>query len=221
MAFGSKANAGSAPPEQPPAGPDLIHIPAFLGPLEARAAMANLLAELDLRPDALTIAGQAVSTKRLHDFRADPGKSYHYSGGLHGDLPWTPTLLSLREAIQDRLALSFNSCLCNFYADGAVGMGWHADKEMELGSEPNVASLSLGATRLFRFRRRAPWREAKGYEKWEFHLAAGDLLLMRGSTQLYFEHELAKQAKVVDPRLNLTFRQVLGSRPAAFDALDR
>lgn len=144
--------------------------------------------------------------------------SYHYSGGDHVDLPWTPALAQTKAWVEAKLGQRFNACLCNYYGSGKVGMGWHADKEAELGSEPNIASLSLGATRLFRFRRRAPWRtDAK--EVWNFELAAGDLLLMRGNTQQYFEHELPARAGVEGPRLNLTFRMVLGQRPAGLDPL--
>lgn len=221
MAFGSHfSNVGASPPEDPPKAPDIVHIPNFMAALDAKELMASLLTELDLRPDELMIAGRPVSTKRLHDFRSDPGKSYSYSGGAHEDRIWTPNLLRAKSLVEARLGLDFNSCLCNFYANGRVGMGWHADKEGELGNEPNIASLSMGASRLFRFRRRAAWREKQGYQKWEFILNEGDLLLMRGETQRYFEHELAASARILEPRLNLTFRTVLGARSLG-DELDR
>ena len=210
MAFGSKT-AAAAPPEDAPDEPNLLYLPGhFAG--RTQALLSGLATELTLRPDSLVIAGSRILTKRLHDFRADPGLSYHYSGSTHDELPWTPTLAMIREEIQHVLGVPFNACLCNQYQDGQVGMGWHADKEHELGDAPNIASVSLGATRLFRFRKRAPWREAKEYKTWNYDLADGDLLLMRGNTQRYFEHELAVRPKVSQPRLNLTFRFVLGSR---------
>lgn len=221
MAFGSHfENVGSSPPEAAPDAPDVLHIPHFMAIEDSRLLMQSLLAELDFRPDELVIAGRPVSTKRLHDFRSDPGKSYSYSGGAHEDRAWTPGLLSAKALVESALGLEFNSCLCNLYPSGKVGMGWHADKEGELGREPNIASLSMGATRLFRFRRRGAWREKTGYQKWDFLLGEGDLLLMRGQTQQYFEHELAPSLKVKDPRLNLTFRTVLGARNLN-DDLDR
>ena len=219
MAFGS-SRAGSAPFEKAPAFPDVVWIRNALDRQRADDLMARLLDELELRADLLTIAGAPVATKRLHDFRADPGMSYHYSGGDHAALPWTPALSEAKAWVEASLGLRFNACLCNYYADGKVGMGWHADKEAELGADPNIASLSLGASRLFRFRRRSPWRDAPdGKEIWDYELAPGDLLLMRGNTQQYFEHELPPRAAVKSPRLNLTFRLVLGQRPAGFDPL--
>lgn len=211
MAFGSKLASADIPAEKPLDSPDVQFLPGHFG-VEADALLAALLSELELRPDELVIGGQAISTRRLHDFRADPGKSYHYSGGLHAERPWTPALLGVKERVEAATGARFNACLCNYYQDGKVGMGWHADKEMELGERPVIASVSFGAERLFRFRRRLPWREPKAYEKWNFPLRHGDLLTMRGATQRYFEHELAPQAKVAEPRLNLTFRLVLGQR---------
>jgi alkylated DNA repair dioxygenase AlkB len=217
MAFGSNIVA-STPPEAPLDAPDVVYLPGHFS--QDTLLLPALLSELDLRPDELVIAGKTVLTKRLHDFRADPGKSYHYSGATHQELPWTPTLAIIRENIQKHLGIELNACLCNYYEDGSVGMGWHADKEHELGHAPNIASVSFGATRLFRFRRRSPWREPKSYQTWDYQLGDGDLLLMRGSTQRYFEHELAARAKVSEPRLNLTFRMVLGQRPLKPDNLN-
>lgn len=212
MAFGSKLATVNLVPESPPAHPQVTHFPGLFAD-RADALLAGLLNELELRPDELVIRGTPIKTKRLHDFRADPGMTYHYSGGHHADRPWTPILAQLKGEVERATGARFNACLCNYYQDGSVGMGWHADKEMELGCQPTIASLSFGAQRLFRFRRRTPWRETGRYEKWNYPLCHGDALLMQGDTQRFFEHELAPSTKIRDPRLNLTFRLVLGTRP--------
>lgn len=212
MGFAS-ATAASSDPGSPLAEPDIVYLPRFLAGRSA-ASLSALVSELSLRPDALVIAGSPILTRRLHDFRSDPGASYHYSGAEHRGLPWTPLLSWIRTEIQGVFGSPFNSCLCNYYPDGKVAMGWHADNERELGPSPNIASASFGSTRLFRFRKRAFWREAKGYQTWDYGLADGDLLLMRGRTQLYFEHELPARPKVDSPRLNLTFRLLHRSSPA-------
>ena len=209
MAFASKTASAAPPPPTPPSQPDIDLIPGFLPQDEAMDLFQALLDELDFQPDRLVIAGESIETKRLVDFRADPGNSYRYSGSDHEQRPWTPRLALVKDMVEARLRTSFNSCLCNYYVDGAAGMGWHSDREAELGDEPLIASLSLGAERLFRFRRRPPWREAHGYRTWDFQLASGDLLLMRGSTQEHFEHELPVRRKIKDPRINLTFRTIL------------
>jgi alkylated DNA repair dioxygenase AlkB len=96
-----------------------------------------------------------------------------------------------------------NGVLLNYYRDGQDSMGWHSDDEAELGREPLVASLSLGGTRRFDLRR-------KGQSRIEHSLALnhGSLLVMRGPTQHYWQHQVAKTGSPCVPRLNLTFRLI-------------
>jgi len=83
-------------------------------------------------------------------------------------------------------------------------MGLHSDNEKELGSNPVIASLSLGATRKIFFRHK--------YKKISFSIAQnqGDLLIMSGQTQSFWKHEIKKEKKVLSPRVNLTFRNIIG-----------
>ena len=104
----------------------------------------------------------------------------------------------------------FDSVLANLYRDGNDSMGWHSDDEPELGPQPLIASLSLGAERRFRFRR----RRARGEPTWpgdtlELRLPHGSLLRMAGDTQRLYRHDLPKMRAVVAPRINLTFRRIL------------
>jgi alkylated DNA repair dioxygenase AlkB len=80
-------------------------------------------------------------------------------------------------------------------------MGWHRDNEPELGPDPLVVSLSLGATRDFDVRRDA--------DKWtqRFVLGHGDLLLMGSESQTNWTHSIPKRLKINSLRINLTFRQ--------------
>lgn len=80
-------------------------------------------------------------------------------------------------------------------------MGWHRDDERELGARPVIASVSLGATRRFLLRANDRKTQAMGID-----LTHGSLLMMAGDTQINYRHALAKTAKSVGPRINLTFR---------------
>jgi alkylated DNA repair dioxygenase AlkB len=141
---------------------------------------------------------------RLVAWHGDPGTAYTYSGTLHEPLPWTPVLQSIRDRVQGLTGHSFNSVLLNRYRDGRDGMGWHADDERELGRDPVIASVSLGATRRFKLRHRR-LREAVA----TIGLAHGDLLLMAGPTQHAYVHAVPKTTRPVDERVNLTFRLLL------------
>jgi len=45
--------------------------------------------------------------------------------------------------------------------------------------------------------------------KQKIDLQHGSLLLMKGSTQHFYHHQLAKTAKKIDQRINLTFRKIV------------
>ncbi len=119
-------------------------------------------------------------------------------------LPWIPAILEIKDKIEPLAGVTFNGVLLNLYRDGRDSMGWHSDDEKELGKGSVIASVSLGATRRFVFRRRD-----NNTIKQELNLAHGDLLIMRGETQQYWQHQVPKTAKKVGPRINLTFRLII------------
>ncbi|HBK45083.1 MAG TPA: alpha-ketoglutarate-dependent dioxygenase AlkB, partial [Xanthomonadaceae bacterium] len=98
----------------------------------------------------------------------------------------------------------FNSVLANRYRDGRDAMGWHSDDEPELGPQPLIASLSLGAARRFAFRHRSD-----PALRLALTLGHGDLLLMAGATQSHYRHALPRTARPVGERVNLTFRRIV------------
>ena len=117
---------------------------------------------------------------------------------------WTPELLELRQKVEEETGLTFNAVLLNLYRDGNDSVAWHSDKEQKIGSNPNIASLTFGQTRPFRFRHKTN----KEIKQVEIPLHHGTLLLMSGTTNTFWEHHIPKSAKEMLPRINLTFRQV-------------
>jgi len=120
-------------------------------------------------------------------------------------LPWTPELLELRDKLQKETELSFNAVLLNLYRNGNDSVAWHSDKEHRIGKNPNIASVTFGQTRPFRFRHKTD----KSLPHVEIPLHHGTLLLMSGTTNTFWEHHIPKSAKDMLPRINLTFRQVV------------
>mgnify|MGYP001819952076 FL=1 len=192
--------AGSLAGDVLPAGFQLI--PGWLP--DAESWYARVRRELQWRSQEILLFGRPVLQPRLMDWYADPGVTYRYSGLTLAPKAWPCVLTELRERLESHCDAPFNSVLCNAYRDGQDSMGWHADDEPELGPEPLIASLNLGATRRFRIRPRG------GGPSQGLDLEAGSLLLMSGRSQADYQHAVPKTRKPVGPRINLTFRQVLG-----------
>lgn len=148
--------------------------------------------------------GKSVPIPRLSAWHGEHGRTYTYSKIEMEPQPWTPALQEIRLRIEETTGLTFNSMLANLYRDGSDHVAWHADDEPELGPEPVIASVSLGACRKFSMR-----HNERGDQKYSIDLAHGSLLMMQGLTQSYWQHCLAKTARAIGPRINLTFRTIL------------
>ena len=146
--------------------------------------------------------GKEIITKRKVAFFSDPSISYRYASKTKIGLPWTSTLITIKNRIESITKESYNACLLNLYHNGEESMGWHSDNEKEIITNSSIASLSLGANRKFSFKHKL------SKETVSIELEDGSLLEMKGSVQAHWWHALLKSKKVTDARINLTFRQM-------------
>jgi alkylated DNA repair dioxygenase AlkB len=178
----------------------------YLAPLSQQYKNA-LLNEVSWSQEKIIIGGAERLQPRLSAWYGDEGKDYTYSGITLEPHPWSLTLLRIKEDIEAATGHRFNSVLVNLYRNERDSVGWHSDNERELGSNPVIASLSLGETRTFRFRHKT----RKDLKTLSLPLADGSLLLMAGTTQKFWRHAVDKEKEVKGQRINLTFRNVLSA----------
>ena len=79
---------------------------------------------------------------------------YRYSGVVHPPRPLPPRLDAIRRRVEEVAGRAFNSVLANLYRDGRDSVGWHRDSDYAHGGQPDIASVSFGATRRFDLRDR-------------------------------------------------------------------
>jgi len=161
-----------------------------------------LFAEIAWQHDQALIFGKQITTKRKVAWYADQAFQYTYSKTTKTALPWNHTLLELKTLVEQLAQEKFNSCLLNLYHSGEEGMAWHSDAERDLKRNGAIASLSFGAQRKFAFKHK------RSLEKVEFSLIHGSLLVMKDTTQTHWLHRLAPSKRVLNPRINLTFRMI-------------
>lgn len=171
----------------------------------ASTMMATILDEVPFRQDSITLFGKPVMQPREVCWMADAGLNIKYSGLVMEPKPWHPLILELRHRLEAEAGLTFNSVLLNHYRDGADSMGWHADDEPELGPDPVIASVSLGAERPFQLKMKT------GGNLISYTLHHGSLFIMETGCQRYYKHQLPKRKSVSGPRLNMTFRNMIKS----------
>jgi len=189
-------------------GAELYYQRDFLSPDEADRYFETLLKKCDWRRHR-TSFGTAVP--RDEAYYGDADAHYTYSQRAYSPLPWLPELLELKARVEKatpleaytNLGLSntgYNAALYNLYRNENDSVGLHADAEAEMG--PVIASISLGAERLFRLKRK------DGKVAFAEKLPGGSLLIMAGQTQHHYKHEVPKEPRVTLPRINLTFRRI-------------
>ena len=184
----------------------------FIDSKEADYLFGSLRELNGWRQDFIRIFGKAQPLPRLHRWFAGSEQPYRWSGIEMNPEPFPDYLREILARLWDRTGIQFNTALGNLYRDSKDSVAWHSDDEPDLGPNPIIASLSLGATRRFLLRRKDNHKEVKVYE-----LTHGSLLLMTGSTQAYWEHTIPKTRHRVGPRINLTFRAIC-SRPRCLDS---
>lgn len=177
-------------------------IPQWLAAAPAQALFEHLLLRTPWEQPVYHFHGSDVPMPRQVAWYGDEGARYGYSGLNHEPLPWKPELGGVRDDLDTDTGLKFNSVLLNRYRSGKDSVAWHADDERELGTAPVIASVSLGATRMFCL------KPKQGGETVKIELSHGSLLIMMGETQKHWLHQIPKTTKPVEERINLTFRQV-------------
>ena len=196
MLFGVQNNESTALKDA-----EIFYDEHFLSHNEASTYFDVLRKETDWQQDRIKVFGKVYDQPRLTALFAENENSYSYSNITMYPTPFSPTLLEIKSKIEKTLNQTFTTCLLNLYRNGQDSNGWHADNEKELGLNPMIASMSLGAERLFHMKHRTDKTQ-----KLRLNLAHGSLLVMSGSTQHHWLHQIPKTKKNVGERINLTFR---------------
>ena len=177
--------------------------PNFYSPKESKSLFQILYDELPWEGGEINLFGKTYQIPRKQVMFADNGLNYGYSGKKLNVINWYAVVKDIKNQIELESNYDFNACLANLYRDGDDSNGWHSDNEKELGKNPIIGSISLGATRVFKL------KHLKTNTRLEFELTSGSLLIMGGEMQHFWKHQIPKTKSSVEPRINLTFRKLI------------
>lgn len=179
---------------------EIVFWPNWLGQTAADQLLDTAITKTPWRKDVINIMGKQIPIPRLQNWFGDPNTSYTYSRIRLQALAFPDWMEQLRAAVERETGNSFNRALVNYYRDGKDSVDWHADDEASLGFEPLIASVSVGAERIFQLRHNV------SKEKVKINLPHGSLLLMGAGVQENWQHSVAKVKQLDEPRVNFTFR---------------
>ena len=173
---------------------DVTYVPEFLDRALADALVRELSADTKWRADSRMMYGKRVLVPRETAGRGEKMPQ-----------PWTPALDVVRAMVERHTGTTFDYCFLNRYRDGRDAVAWHGDRDGSRDARLVVASLSRGASRAFQLR---PKKDSGlRYDPVTVEVSHGDLVVMAGDTQLYWEHRVPRDPRVAGERLNVTFRQ--------------
>ena len=176
------------------------YFPNFFNEEKSDLLFEKLKSEIPWQQDDIKVYGKIYAQPRLTALYGNEGKQYSYSSVIMQPHSWNALLTSIKEKVETLCDEKFTTVLLNLYRNGKDSNGWHADNEKELGKNPVIASVSFGVSRPFYLKHNTL------NEKLKIELEHGSLLVMKGETQHYWKHQIAKTAKEIGPRINLTFR---------------
>ena len=182
---------------------DLYYYPDFYTPKKAWSLFNFLDESISFEQRSILLYGKPYMSPRLEAFFSKNGEEYSYSGKKLKSQLFTKELHQICREIEQFTKTDFNSVLINVYRDGRDSNGWHSDDEKELGINPVIASLSLGTERIIKF------RNDKTKESLALNMEHGSLIVMGGSIQHHWKHQVPKTNKTSDKRINLTFRKIM------------
>lgn len=181
---------------------EYLFYPNFFTKSESDLYLQKLKENIDWKQESMNMYGKQVNFPRLTAWYGNNDKTYSFSGITLEPKTWTKELIKIKEKIEPISKVVFNSVLLNLYRNGNDSISWHTDAEKELGTNPVIVSVNFGATRKFQL------RHINTKEKLEIELTHGSLLIMQGELQHYWQHQVPKTSKVVEERINLTFRVI-------------
>lgn len=177
------------------------YIPDFINKEKSDKYFHELYENVKWEERVATIYGKQYKIPRLQQWYGT--KSYTYSGMNLSPLPFIYPIDELKKLVDDACGVSFNSVLVNLYRDGNDTVGYHADNEPELGEQPLIASLSFGVERDFLLKKKSD------RSIMTLKLKPGSLLVMFGDSQKDYLHSIPRRKNITNPRINLTFRNIL------------
>ncbi len=183
---------------------DFEFYPNFFNKEEADVLWDKLLNETPWQQDDITIFGKKIAQPRLTCLFGNEGNPYSYSGLTMQPHAWNPTLMFIKDKVEQVANHNFTTVLANLYRNEKDSNGWHADNEKELGRNPIIASVSFGEVRKFQLK-----HITNSEVKMNLNLNHGSLLLMKEGSQIHYKHQIPKATQPKNPRINLTFRTIL------------
>jgi len=175
--------------------------------------LEDKLEYLPAEKSKIIIYGKSHEIPRKQVAYGAPGTFYTFSHNRVYAKSWNDktdlvcrVLKNIKHKVEVFTGKKFNFVLINRYNDGDDYISFHADDEKELGDDPSIVGVSLGAERDFKFKPKKDFYPQKIPTDLTLTLHHGSIVAMYDPTNRQWLHSLPKRANINKPRISLTFR---------------
>lgn len=130
------------------------------------------------------------------------GKPYNYSNQTYGINEIPIFILEIIDKIEKIVDFRPNNCLINYYYDDNSKMGYHSDQIDILDSNTGIIIISLGSSRVIRFKNKIE------NNFFDIILEPDSLLYMTQEIQKKWLHSILPSNNKENERISLTFRKI-------------
>ena len=166
----------------------------------------DLIKEINFKQDYFKEVNDGVETmireRRLTALQSESNNELYYSKKTMTPDPFSSRVKYVKDMVEERFGIKFDSCLINYYVNQSDYMGFHKD-DVGVTKSTNIITVSFGETRTFVVR----LRNDKDI-KYNFELKNGDVFRMFNDCQEVYDHSIpeVKGGEEKGGRISLTFR---------------
>jgi tRNA/tmRNA/rRNA uracil-C5-methylase (TrmA/RlmC/RlmD family)/alkylated DNA repair dioxygenase AlkB len=168
----------------------------------------ELVKEINFKQDFFKEVNAGVETmireRRLTALQSESDAVLYYSKKIMTPDPFSSRVKFVKDLVEAKFGIKFNSCLINYYVNQSDYMGFHKD-DVGVTKSTNIITVSFGETRNFVVR----LRNDKDI-KYNFELKNGDVFRMFNDCQEVYDHSIpeVKGGEEKGGRISLTFRVI-------------
>ena len=165
----------------------------------------DILNETPFKQNQIYSKGIWCLEPRKTCWMSDTNTNLEYSEKIMEPIKLTKKIAEIRNKLNDKFGIFYDSVLVNYYPDGGAGMRYHSDP-LSNKWDTNFIIVSFGITRKLVFRKIADYDK-----KYTFQLNDGDCINMFDDCQDQYQHSIRKDKQINSGRISLVFKRNIHS----------
>ncbi len=124
------------------------------------------------------------------------------------ELNFSPTVESIRVALETTLGCKLNHAIIQCYRNGEDYISEHADKTLDVAEDSLIVNYTAGQTRVLKLRSKDPIAGKHEYDIQNFDLVNDSAFVLDLEHNRLYKHSIRQNANINNARISITFRNI-------------